>query len=137
MRSEIWQRAAKSSRRLVEVPFQTLAPSTTASASGVPTIVRGVIDLIFHEDSGWVIVDYKTDERPETELESLIEHYKGQVLLYADLWEEMVTEAVQEAGLYFTHLDRYVIVRRKAPADLFESCGHPPVAVKRRRMRQH
>jgi ATP-dependent helicase/nuclease subunit A len=137
MRSEIWQRAMQSGRRLVEVPFQTLAPSASELPSGVPTIVRGVIDLIFREHNGWVIVDYKTDERPESELENLVEHYQGQVLLYADLWEQMVNEPVQEAGLYFTHLDRYAVVRRKAATDLFEHCGHPPVAGKQRRTRQY
>ena len=107
-RSAIWQRAVASGRRLVEVPFETLWPSDL----GVPTVVRGVIDLIFHEPAGWVIVDYKTHHGATANQASLVDKYGPQILLYADIWQKLVGEPVHEVGLYFTQIDRYVAVQR-------------------------
>jgi ATP-dependent helicase/nuclease subunit A len=110
MHSEIWQRARASKECLVEVPFETLLAVEETEASSVPRILRGVIDLAFWEDAGWVIVDYKTDRKDVSELESLVGHYKDQVLLYADTWRRIVNQPIREVGLYFTHMDRYVAV---------------------------
>ena len=104
--SKIWQRAQESPRRLAEAPFQA---QISGSPGLPPAILRGVIDLVFEEDSGWVIVDYKTDDRTGGELAPLIEHYRPQVETYARLWQEMTGQPVKEAGLYFVHSDRYVI----------------------------
>lgn len=105
--SEIWKRAQASDRRLAEVPFQTLMPAGSPEGGGVPTILRGVIDLAFHEAKGWVIVDYKTDARSKSHVPALVEHYRGQVELYAETWHEMTGESVAEKGLYFTHPGAY------------------------------
>jgi ATP-dependent exoDNAse (exonuclease V) beta subunit len=107
MGSKIWKRAQKSDHRLVEVPFQTLMP---VDGEGVPTLLRGVIDLAFHEPAGWIIVDYKTDARPMSHIPALVEHYRGQVETYAKVWREMTREGVAEKGLYFTHAGAYATV---------------------------
>jgi ATP-dependent helicase/nuclease subunit A len=108
--SEIWKRAQASDRRLVEVPFQTLMTGDPAEGAGVPALLRGVIDLAFHEPEGWVIVDYKTDARPMSHVPALVAHYRGQVELYAKAWHEMTGKSVAEKGLYFTHVDVYSTV---------------------------
>lgn len=107
MASDIWKRAQASDRRLAEVPFQTLLPARSPQGGGVPTVVRGVIDLAFRELGGWVIVDYKTDACPKNHIPALVEHYRGQVETYADAWREMTGESVLEKGLYFTHAGLY------------------------------
>lgn len=104
MRSTIWKRAQASSKCLVEVPFEIVK-----DVAGKPTLVRGVIDLVFIEPQGWVIVDYKTDAVSAENANELIEHYRGQVNLYAEVWEQMVAP-VYELGLYFTGLGQYVHV---------------------------
>jgi ATP-dependent exoDNAse (exonuclease V) beta subunit len=105
MRSEVWQRAQASPRRLVEVPFQTLLPADGAGAK--PTILRGVIDLVFLEAGAWVIIDYKTDDRPGEPIAELAAHYLPQLRAYADAWELTTGEHVRELGLYFTTSGRY------------------------------
>jgi len=105
--SEIWTRASASSKRLVEVPFQKLKKQKGDTEPELPTILRGVIDLVFREPEGWVIVDYKTDRGTEDRLPKLITHYTPQLETYAQAWEEMTGERVHETGLYFTHLERY------------------------------
>jgi ATP-dependent helicase/nuclease subunit A len=109
IRSDFWKRAQRSERTLVEVPLQRLIPGTGDPGS-VQTILRGVIDLVFKEPDGWVIVDYKSDRVAEDRLDGLVEHYSPQVLGYADAWREIVGEPVYEVGLYFTHARRYVTI---------------------------
>lgn len=101
MRSAIWQRAQASSKCLVEVPFEIVKED-----SGVPTIVSGVIDLAFREPQGWVIIDYKTDAVSPDSVGGLVDHYRGQVNLYAEVWEQMV-DVVRERWLYFTYVGQY------------------------------
>ncbi len=106
--SEIWKRAMKSSRRMVEVPFQRMWAAPDDQGDG-KTLLRGVIDLVFSEPQGWVIVDYKTDRRPGHQLHDLVERYREQVRLYAEAWTDITGQEVSEAGLYFTHPGTYVI----------------------------
>ena len=107
MRSELWQRALRSSQRFVEVPFQVLLTSQSVS---VPTVVRGAIDLIFREPDGWVLVDVKTDRLPGSRTEPLVGKYGPQVRLYADAWRDCVGEEVKETVLYFTQADLAVVI---------------------------
>ncbi|MFO0905739.1 MAG: UvrD-helicase domain-containing protein [Pirellulales bacterium] len=107
--SEIWRRAMGSKRSLVEVPFVTKIDADK-SVTGLPTVLRGVIDLAFEEQDGWVIVDYKTDSVTEDRLPLLVQHYRGQVERYASTWQEMLGEQVKESGLYFTSSGQYIRV---------------------------
>jgi ATP-dependent exoDNAse (exonuclease V) beta subunit len=45
------------------------------------TLVEGVVDLAFQDNGAWTVVDFKTDQ----ELESEIDLYRRQVRLYADM----------------------------------------------------
>ena len=116
--SEIWRRAARADRLLVEVPFEIclipgdpllLAGEGSPEAGGaVPVLVRGVVDLAFREAAGWVIVDWKTDAaRTPAELAERVRRYAPQVRLYADIWTRIAGEPVAERGLFFTAGNRY------------------------------
>jgi ATP-dependent helicase/nuclease subunit A len=107
MRSSIWKRAQAAQKRLVEVPFEILMPPAPGTK---PTLVRGVIDLVFLEPDGWVIVDYKTDAVPASGVGELAKHYQGQLEIYADSWQRMVSRPVRERGLYFTAVEQYLQV---------------------------
>jgi ATP-dependent helicase/nuclease subunit A len=110
MKSDLWRRAQASTKSLVEVPFQKLLPVQLAVDDSLPTILRGVIDLVFFENGGWTVVDYKADARPTSELSKLVEHYRGQVEAYATFWQETTGQPVLEKGLYFTHSGTYLTV---------------------------
>ena len=109
MRSDIWRRAQESERVLVEVPFRRCLPPEH-SEEGVPTVLRGVIDLVFHEAGEWVVVDYKTDVAAATQpqREKLVDHYRGQVEFYAKAWEDMIMQPVREKAIFFTTSQEYV-----------------------------
>lgn len=55
------------------------APVTMRGDDGV--LVEGVVDLAFHDDDAWVVVDFKTDQ----ELEAALDVYRRQVQIYADM----------------------------------------------------
>lgn len=108
MQSTIWQRMLQSKKRFVEVPFSVNDKSREQGLIG-DAVISGVIDLVFLEDGGWVIVDYKTDTvESEEGLAGLVKYYTPQVEMYRRFWEEMAKEKVCEAGLYFTHVNRWV-----------------------------
>ena len=104
VQSDIWARAKRSDRIYSEVPFESLD-----SSSEVPTITRGVIDLCFEESDGWVIVDYKTDDISESDLENATEFYSPQLNAYAEFWQNITGDPIAEAGLYFTKVDGYAV----------------------------
>lgn len=120
--SELWHRSLRARRRLFEVPLMLRKRAdevgllssvgdheseVAAASEGTDTInhvyVRGVIDFLFEEDDGWVIVDFKTDSVTEAELQPFIEFYRPQVQSYAAEWEKFGYR-VKEAGLYFVQL---------------------------------
>lgn len=119
MQSEVWQRMLQSSRFYVEVPMMVCtenesAGSTDAGVTAQKKVISAAIDLIFKEEDGWVIADYKTDavdlsnEPGRARFERLIEYYAPQVRLYKQFWEKLTGERVKEAGLYFTLAGKWV-----------------------------
>ena len=140
VRSSFWSRAMRAGRRLYEVPFSVkVGPGEAeyggllaaigpvpaaggrpvAAAEGAPVFLSGAVDLVFREEDGWVIADYKTDRLPaalkdagaedrEKALAVLVDHYRPQVELYTRFWARITAENVKESGLYFTALDRWV-----------------------------
>jgi ATP-dependent helicase/nuclease subunit A len=101
--SEIWKRAQGSTRSLSEVPFELTLEDTE-----LPTLIRGAIDLIFPEDGGWVLVDFKTDlVSSDAGAAALAERYAPQLALYKQAWERCTGEPVREMGIYFTSFDEY------------------------------
>ena len=98
-KSEIWRRAMRSPKRYSEIPFQILMAEE--DGMDVPTVVRGVIDLVFFEDDGWVIVDYKTDKLRSNDPCALVEKYAAQVRLYALAWKKCTGQIAKAVGLYF------------------------------------
>ncbi len=65
--------------------------------------------MVFKEEDGWVIADYKSD-KIDGNLEALVNYYKPQVEMYRDFWKEISGEKVKEAGLYFVDVGKWVVV---------------------------
>jgi ATP-dependent helicase/nuclease subunit A len=99
--SPLWARATSARRRLVEVPFALMAPSADLGVVEGPaeTLLQGAIDLAFEEDTGWVLVDYKSDTIAGN-LEELVAFYSPQIDLYRRYWERL-TGRPTKAGLFF------------------------------------
>lgn len=106
--SDIWRRAGRAIKKYAEVPFE-IANHNDA----LPTLTKGVIDLVFRDEDGWVIVDYKTDDIEITDLADATTYYDKQLAAYAIFWEDIVQETVIERGIYFTKLLHYEAVALK------------------------
>jgi len=101
VRSPLWKRALASPRRFVEVPFALLVPSSDLGTPGPPdqTLLYGAIDLVFEENGGWIVVDYKSDAVGPN-LEALTAYYRPQVDHYRRYWEQLTGKPTR-AGLFF------------------------------------
>ncbi|MFC0212168.1 UvrD-helicase domain-containing protein [Paenibacillus chartarius] len=102
--SELWRRRRQAKQAYHEFSFMDMEKT-----EAVPRLLKGVIDLVFEEDDGWVIVDFKTDLFEEEHREQFVRYYAPQVRRYAEKWESMLGLKVKEAGLYFTNRCEYVI----------------------------
>ena len=115
-RTDLAKRMAASANVWREVPFsyglpaETLDPGMsmpktpedgTEAAPGETVLVQGVIDCVFAEDDGLVLLDYKTDAvRSETALAGIRDRYALQIDVYARALAEIWRTPVKEAHLF-------------------------------------
>ncbi len=105
IKSRLWERARNSSHILTEVPFQVMVDHGRENI-----LVRGVIDLVFREEQGWVLVDYKTDRLEGRGPEAVAKTYAPQVKFYRQAFEQITGEKVKECGIYFVREDALVVI---------------------------
>jgi ATP-dependent helicase/nuclease subunit A len=65
------------------------------------TVLEGVLDLLFRDDDGLVIVDYKTDAVPFSASSARVGFYRPQLAAYAAAIEAAVGETVARCALLF------------------------------------
>ena len=100
--SELGKRICQSSNVRRELPFSLLLPAERFDAEMKGTdegvFIQGVIDVLFDEGDGLILLDYKTDwVKDSTEL---IERYAIQLDLYAEAIERIFKQPVKEKYLY-------------------------------------
>ncbi|MEF3313436.1 UvrD-helicase domain-containing protein [Paenibacillus sp. GYB004] len=126
--SELWQRSLLAKQRLFEIPImmfqsnqnttnqfaneQTVS-ETAASESETQSdkgfhLIKGVVDFAFEEEDGWVIVDFKTDQLDDGNLQQFVKFYASQVQAYTEAWSSTFGYSVKESGLYFVSVMKYV-----------------------------
>jgi ATP-dependent helicase/nuclease subunit A len=113
--SELYSRIIKSEKILTEVPFnfkitaeeplykQLITNNTDIRTNELsPILLNGIIDLVFYEEGGWIIVDYKTDcPEYEKDFEYLKNKYQPQIDVYEYVWEKLSREKVNNKFIYF------------------------------------
>ena len=126
VKSDIVRRATASDRFWREVP------------AGVPVgdgVLQGFIDLLFEEDDGLVVVDYKTDSVEAHEVESAVSRYRLQAGSYALMAASATRKPVKEVIFLFLQPDREVTLTnvsqlaeaaRSAAAAHLEGLGGAP-----------
>jgi ATP-dependent helicase/nuclease subunit A len=93
--SDTWKRAQAASQMFTEIPY-----TRTYIKEGMDTIETGVMDLVFEEDGGWVIVDYKTGSKDS-------EKYKPQLTAYREAWSSFKVGEVKEVGILWVDEETY------------------------------
>ena len=97
--SAIVRRAVASSRLWREVPVAAPLPGGS---------LHGFIDLLFEEDDGLVVVDYKTDAVSDDRLPDTTERYRLQGGAYAAAIGRITGKSVKEMVFLFLQPDREV-----------------------------
>lgn len=102
--SPLWEQIQASTQVHCEVPYANATVSKTGKR-----IERGVIDLVFGTETGWRLVDYKTqplridaDGTPTDESASaMLKRYEHQLSAYVTHWEQVTGQQVS-GGLWLT-----------------------------------
>ncbi len=108
--SDLWKRACRAKHRYMEVPFALTVPSSDLGIEDGPseTVLKGMIDLVFSEEGGWVIVDYKSN-LVNGNFPHLIAYYTPQLRQYRRYWEKLTGERAK-AALFFIETGQVVWV---------------------------
>ncbi|MFD2681292.1 helicase-exonuclease AddAB subunit AddA [Bacillus seohaeanensis] len=109
--TEIGERLLNAQDIQREIPFSMAVPVqelNETDESNETILVQGVIDCVFRDDKGIVLLDYKTDgihDRYQGGFEEarpvLEKRYKVQIQLYTRALEQIWKEPVKEKYLYF------------------------------------
>ena len=81
------------------VPAKLIYPELPEDSGGI--FSQGIIDLLFEENDGLVLVDYKTDS--DTNPEAAAERYRIQIKLYSRAVEAIMGKKIKERYLYMLH----------------------------------
>ncbi len=73
-------------------------------------LIQGIIDCYFREEDELVLVDYKTDYVLEESLDSIVNKYRGQMMLYKEALERITASKVKEIYIYSFELNKEVRV---------------------------
>ncbi|MEG6584291.1 helicase-exonuclease AddAB subunit AddA [Dendrosporobacter sp. 1207_IL3150] len=100
--SELGQRMCGASRVRRELPFSLLLPAERfypdLSGAEEGIFIQGVIDVLFDDGDGLILVDYKTDKVNSGS--ELADKYAIQISLYAEAIEAIYKMPVKERYLY-------------------------------------
>ncbi len=113
----LWRRAKAAKRRIHELPLRTVRANmelfgedSIVDSTAKTLYLKGIIDFLFEEEDGWVVVDFKTDVYEEGQQAAFVGFYKPQVRAYVGELERAFGMKVKEAGLYFLNGNEYVIL---------------------------
>lgn len=104
--SETASRLSQAKNIKREVPF-TYAKK---DADGDYQIIQGIIDCLFEEQDGWVLVDYKTDRvaNMSNVKSEMTERYNVQLTVYQEAVESILQISVKERLLYLFAVNQEV-----------------------------
>ena len=99
------KRLLSASRFWRELPFSRMLSARRFYPKAVDEAEKifsqGIIDLLFEEPDGLVLLDYKTDK--ETNAEKVRTRYQLQINLYSEAVQELLHRTVKERYLYMIH----------------------------------
>ena len=98
-RTPLYRRLRQAKKLFRELRFHRTEPASLLGVQGQDEVlVQGVCDLIFVEEDGAVLVDFKTDATRDAQ--ALKEKYRTQLTLYARAAEALLGCPVKESYLY-------------------------------------
>ena len=79
-------------------------------AEGEQVLLQGVVDCAILEPDGITIIDFKTDQVSESNVEALAEGYRLQVKTYGEALSRIYEKPIKARKLWFFRLKRFVDV---------------------------
>ena len=70
-------------------------------------LIEGTIDLICNSEGKRTLIDYKTDDITQNDIETKIERYKPQLMLYAKAVKNITGDYPERTLLYFTKTNEF------------------------------
>jgi len=110
--SQIGQKLRSGCDHIREFKFSVLDDGSNYGdgLEGEQVLLQGVVDCALLEEDGITVLDFKTDHVTEETLPRLAEHYRSQVLTYAQALGRIYRKKIKGAYLYFFRLNRFVQV---------------------------
>lgn len=105
--TSIGRRMVNAHRVQREVPFSfglkagDIHQDIDANTADEVVLIQGVIDCLFEDEHGLVLLDYKTDRTLGLSREELAERYRLQIALYAKAVSHIYKKPVDEQYVYF------------------------------------
>ncbi len=104
---EVGKRLAAASWVRRETPFSCTLPASRVYPQGEgslaqePILIQGVIDCLFEDEGGLVLLDYKTDNISKKNPDEAAERHRFQLELYAEAIERIMGRKVNECYVFF------------------------------------
>lgn len=74
-------------------------------------LIQGIIDCYFYENDEIVIIDYKTDEIIDGNIETVKVEYSQQILSYKDAVEKITEKKVKACYLYLFDIGKAIEIK--------------------------
>ncbi|WP_027091139.1 UvrD-helicase domain-containing protein [Cohnella thermotolerans] len=107
-RTELYRRMCLAPKIWREVPFSYGIPArdvypgaAAGSAADEPVLIQGIIDCLFPEGDGFVLIDYKTDRVIGGSWTEAAEKHRFQIERYAEAIGDILGRKVKEGYVYF------------------------------------
>nr|MBC9198513.1 helicase-exonuclease AddAB subunit AddA [Paenibacillus sp. PL91] len=106
-KSGLGQRLLSSEWVRREVPFSCMFPASRVYPDSgealmqEPILIQGVIDCLFEDEQGVVLLDYKTDRINKQQWAEAAERHRFQLELYAEAIESVLGRKVDECHVFF------------------------------------
>ncbi|SHK10611.1 DNA helicase/exodeoxyribonuclease V, subunit A [Paramaledivibacter caminithermalis DSM 15212] len=110
--SDIGRRILKSDKVYREAPF-ILKKKATEVINDLENceeelLIQGIIDCYFEEEGELILVDYKTGNVFDDNIERMIRRYRTQMELYKEALEKILGKRVKESYIYLFDIDKEV-----------------------------
>ncbi|WP_312855442.1 PD-(D/E)XK nuclease family protein [Litoribacterium kuwaitense] len=92
-----------------------------------PIMIQGMIDIVWEEEDGWCLLDYKTDrilgryENKAIGIQRLTEAYRRQIQLYCYALQQIWRTPVLQSYLYFMDVHEAIEVPEASVDEMFSS----------------
>ncbi len=111
IQSEIFKRMMDSKAVWREYPFiMKIDSKELFSEEGGFVLAHGIIDCLFEEPEGLILLDYKTDRFPDSRKQEVVDGYRTQLNLYKRAVVESMGKDVAQCILYFLSRGEYIIL---------------------------